>query len=87
MTNADYTVLADAVGGAFDVTLPSAVGIEGAIFVVKRLNAGVNAVTVKATAGTLDGAAAATGVSLGSQFVARAFQSDGTNWHVVGAHL
>lgn len=84
----DHTVLADATGGAFDVTLPSAVtALTGAQFTVKRLNAGGNAVTVKSTAGTIDGVAAATGIALTVQYQARTYESDGANWHIVGAHL
>lgn len=87
VTDADYLILADATGGAFDVTLPSAVGRDGRKFVVKRTSSAANTVTVKSAAGTLDGVAAATGIPLDAQFKTRAFQSDGTNWHIVGAYL
>lgn len=86
VTDADFTVLADASGGAFDVTLPSAVGRKGRRFIVKRISA-ANTVTVKSSGGTLDGAAAASGIGLTLQYQARELQSDGTNWFVVGAHL
>lgn len=80
----DYLILADAAGGVFTVTLPDAATVTGLTFVVKRTSAS-NTVTVKSVAGTLDGAAAATGVALDAQFKTRAFYSDGTNYQIVGA--
>lgn len=82
MNLADCVVLADAAGGAFDVTLPSAVGCAGAFFLVKRTSAS-NTVTVKSASGTLDGTAAATGVALDAQHKARGYLSDGTNYQLV----
>jgi hypothetical protein len=74
----DSTVLADAVGGAFSVTLPTAVGVKGRIYTVKRLNAGANNVTVATTGGqTIDGAATAV---LAAQYDRVTVQSDGANW-------
>jgi hypothetical protein len=75
----DSLVLADATGGAFNVTLPSAAGVTGQAFTVKRTSA-ANNVTVATTGGqTIDGAAT---------YVLAAIQqtvtviSDGTNWRV-----
>jgi len=81
VTDDDHTVLADATGGAFDVTLPSAVGRRGREFFVKRISA-TNTVTVKSSGGTLDGTAAATGIALDAQNKGRTFRSDGTNWQI-----
>lgn len=86
VTTADYMVRCDATSGAFDVTLPNANTCAGQVFVVKRTSA-ANTVTVKSGGGTLDGVAAGTGIPLDAQFKTRAFQSDGTNWHIVGAYL
>lgn len=86
VTLADFMIRADATGGVFDVTLPNANTCAGQVFIVKRTSA-ANTVTVKATGGTLDGVLAATGIALDAQFKTRAFQSDGTNWHIVGAYL
>ncbi len=77
----DYLVLADA-SGAFAVTLPAASSATGMTFIVKRISA-ANTVTVKATSGTLDGTAAATGVDLDAQYKTRGYCSDGSNWHLV----
>lgn len=83
----DHTILADATGGAFDVTLPSAVTAgDGATFVVKRISA-ANTVTVKSGGGTIDGVAAGTGIALDAQYKTRAFRSDGTNWFITAAYL
>ena len=52
------TVLADAVGGAFSVSLPTAVGREGFNYAVKKIDSSANAVTIDpAGAETIDSAA------------------------------
>jgi len=77
----DSTILADATGGAFAVNLPPAATCEGRVYVVKRLNAGANAVTVTpAGAETIDGAATAV---LGAQYAVVMLQSDGVNWFIL----
>lgn len=74
----DSTVLADATGGAFNVTLPTAIGIKGRQYVVKRMNGGGNNVTIACTGGqTIDGAAT---VVLAAQYDRATVQSDGANW-------
>ncbi len=79
----DKIVLADATGGAFTVALPMATGRIGQQpLIVKRLNAGGNAVTIGSAGGTIDGAATA---SLAAQYATKTFVSDGTNWHVIGS--
>lgn len=74
----DSTILADAVGGAFSVTLPTAIGIKGRFYIIKRMNAGANAVTIACTGGqTIDGAAT---VVLAAQYDRATVQSNGANW-------
>jgi hypothetical protein len=78
---ADSTILADGTGGAFTVTLPTAVGIAGRQYTIKRINAGSNNITVSSTSSqTFDGATTKT---LGAQFSAITAQSDGANWVLV----
>lgn len=78
----DEVLLGDATGGAFTITLPTAVGNEGKPFTVKRINSGANAVTIGTTSSeTIDGS---TTVALSSQYAFRSVISDGTNWVVVG---
>lgn len=72
-------VLADATGGAFTVTLPSA-AVAGRQVIVKRMNTGVNNVTVAPAAGTIDGAA---NVALTAQYQVTRLIADGTNWVTV----
>lgn len=77
----DFIILADATGGAFNVTLPDVVVGEGHEYVIKRINAGANAVTILPASGTIDGAAS---VVLGTQYHLRRLAPDGTNWYVIG---
>ena len=67
-------------GGTATVTLPSASLNTGISYKVKNLTG--NAVTVNSSAGTIDGVAAATGVTLATQYAAASFASDGANWFV-----
>lgn len=78
VTGFDRVITADATGGAFTVTLPSAVGRHGQqAITVKRVNGGGNAVTIASGGGTIDGA---TTQSLASQWAMMSFASDGKNW-------
>lgn len=78
----DYAILADATSGAFNVTLPTAVGITGRIYVIKKTDSSGNAVTVNTTSSqTIDGS---TTYSLASQYKYVTVQSDGANWQVIG---
>lgn len=79
----DKVVLADATGGAFTVTLPNAAFRKNQQpIIVKRLNAGGNAVTIGSAGGTIDGAAT---VSLAAQYSTKSFMSDGSNWHMIAS--
>ncbi len=78
MGSTDGTVLANAAGGAFNVTLPAASAARTVR--VQKIDASVNAVTVLPASGTIDGGAS---VALHIRWMARTFQSDGTNWFSV----
>lgn len=81
-TMRDGVILGDATGGAFTVTLPTAVGRAGKTFTVKRINSGGNAVTVGTTSSqTIDGS---TTYALSSQYASVTVVSDGANWHIIG---
>lgn len=82
----DYTILADATGAAFSVTLPAAASAyntatgTGDLYIVKRINAGANAVTIQAA-----GAELIDGVNtqvLPVQWSSINMQSNGTSWFV-----
>ena len=73
----DGVVLADATGGAYSVTLPAAGSAANMEFIVKKIDASANAITVAATSGNIDGSASA---SLSNQWDALHVVSDGTDW-------
>lgn len=79
----DFTVPCDATSGAFDVTLPIATGNSGQVFIVKKIDASGNAVTVKTAGGTIDGVAAGTGIALPARWDTLTVQSDGTNYLIL----
>jgi len=83
ITDQDDVILGNASGGAFSVTLPTAIGRQGRIFTVKKTDSSGNAVTISTTGGqTIDGAVS---VSLGAQFSSRMVMSDGANWSVLAS--
>lgn len=76
----DSVILTDATSAAFTVTLPSAVGIAGRQYTIKKVDSSANAVTIASTAGNIDGAMTKT---LTAQWQAVRVVSDGMNWFVV----
>lgn len=81
LTYADHTLTMDATGGARTVNLPSASSAIRRLYVIKKIDASGNAVTVDANGGDLiDGAGT---YALPAQWDAVTLQSDGTNWHVL----
>jgi hypothetical protein len=82
LTDAHYTVLVDASGGSRTITLPSASGIDGRIYVVKKIDDSANVVVVQAQTGqTIDGASS---FFLANQFATVMLQAYGGNWYIVG---
>lgn len=78
LNDAHYVVTVDATGGARTITLPTAVGILGKVYVVKKIDSSANTVTVDGNAAeTIDGAAT---VPLTLQWSSVIIQSNGTNW-------
>jgi hypothetical protein len=76
-----FRIKANAAGGAMTLTLPSAVGNPGMEFTIKRVNTGVNAVTIAPASGqTIDGAPT---YSLNTQWETLAVSSDNVNWMVI----
>jgi hypothetical protein len=81
LTTTDSVILADATTAAFTCTLPTAVGITGRQYTIKRINSGANNVTVGMTSGqTIDGATTKT---VGAQWAFLSSESDGANWVIV----
>jgi len=80
LTATDSVILADATTAAFQVTLPTAVGITGRQYTVKRINSGANNVTAGCTdAETIDGA---TTFVLTTQYQSITVVSAGTVWFI-----
>lgn len=82
-TDSDEMIRANASGGAFTVTLPTAASRAGKRFTIKKTDSSANVVTVGTTSSqTIDGA---TTYSLATQYKAVTVVSDGSNWNVIGA--
>jgi hypothetical protein len=78
----DNVITANATAGAFSVTLPTAVGITGKVYTVKKIDSSANAVTVATTsAQTIDGSASEI---LSFQYDGITVQSNGANWFIIG---
>lgn len=81
LTSSHQTILADATGGAFTLTLPAASTCSGRIYRIKRINSGANAVTVDGNGSeTIDGSLTAV---FNAQYDGFTIQSNGTNWFIL----
>lgn len=81
ITGSDSVILADATTAALNVTLPTAVGISGRQYTIKRINGGANNVTFNTTSSqTIDGV---TTKVLNAQYASVTVVSDGANWMIV----
>jgi hypothetical protein len=74
----DYTILCDATGGAITISLPSAVGIAGRVYNIKKIDSSDNAVTIDpAEMEAINGEKT---VLLTTCWQGLLIQSDGANW-------
>jgi len=74
----DAVILCDASAGAFTISLPTASGIKGKAYLIKKIDSSTNAVTIDPYGTeTIDGAAT---VTLASQYDSLIVVSDGINW-------
>jgi hypothetical protein len=77
----DFTVLCNNTTGPITITLPSAAGIGGRMYIIKKVSAAGNTVTIVCNgAQTIDGNATYT---LVTQYSSVMIQSDGANWGIV----
>jgi hypothetical protein len=77
-TSSDQILTGDATSAAFTITVPTAVGITGKSYTVKKIDSSGNAVTVATTSSqTIDGS---TTYSLASQYKYVTLVSNGSNW-------
>ncbi len=76
-----YTVLANAVLSTITVTLPTAVGITGRIYNIKKIDITTNTVIIATTLSQLiDGS---TTRAIYTPYETINVQSDGSNWHII----
>ena len=80
-TATDYTILCNASGGAFTITLPAAASHTGRIYHIKKIDSSANAVTVDGNASeTIDDGLTAV---LTVQYESITIQSDGSEWWIL----
>lgn len=79
----DGVILCNSSGGAFTVTLPTAVGITGKKYYVKKTDTSANAVTLDANGSETIDAVVSTYLRTQNDFIM--VISDGTNWQVLVA--
>lgn len=76
----DYFIFGDATAGNITITLPTAVGLAGKVFVVKKIDASANTVTIDANSTeTIDNALT---VVIGTQYQSYSVVSNNANWWV-----
>lgn len=77
----DYTIVANNTAGVRTITLPTAVGITGRIYVIKKISSAAFSTSIATTSSqTIDGSTTAT---LSNQYDKITVQSDGSNWIVL----
>lgn len=77
----DDVIRGDATGAAFSITLPPANQYSGMQFIIKKIDASANAVTIDGNgAETIDGALT---VALSTQYESRTLVSNGTGWDLI----
>jgi hypothetical protein len=79
-THGEDVILGDATGGVITVTLPPAAQYAGLQFIIKKVDASANAVTIDGDGSDIDGAATA---DLTAQYESRTIISDGAAWAVI----
>jgi hypothetical protein len=76
--NTHFLVLVNATGGAVTITLPSASGNTGRMYVIMKTDASANSVTIAPTGGQFINGAAS--ISFNTQWQKYTVMSDGSNW-------
>lgn len=80
ITSTDYFLKCDSTSAGFTITLPTAVGCTGQIYVIKKISSDTNTITLGTTSSqTIDGV---TTRKLWSQYEQFTVISDGSNWQV-----
>lgn len=77
----DSTIIADATSAGFTVTLPTAIGVAGKTYTVKKIDSTSNVVTVNTSSSqTIDGVLTQ---GITAQYTSITVISDGANWFIV----
>ncbi|KPK66950.1 hypothetical protein AMJ82_11545 [candidate division TA06 bacterium SM23_40] len=76
----DQVILGDATGGAITISLPDPSLNVGPNYIIKKIDASANAVTVSAGSATIDGSST---YALSSRWDTLRVTTDGTSWYVV----
>ena len=77
----DSIILGNATTASFSILLPTAVGVAGKTYTIKKLDATVNTITLTTTsAQTIDGGTTAV---MRMQYLSLTLVSDGANWQVI----
>lgn len=85
ITATDQVIKADATGGAFNVTLPTAVGRNGQVYSIIKVDSSLFNVTVNTTASqTIN---SVTTYALSARYEAISVVSDGANWLLSGGRV
>lgn len=80
LDNTQHTILVDASGGAVTINLPSVGGANSRVYVIKKIDASGNTVTIDGSGSqTIDGATTQT---LSAQWASYTIQCDGTAWYI-----
>ena len=85
LTATDHTVLVNCSGGNVTITLPTAVGCAGRMYIIKRTDASANSVNIDANGSEqIDGSTSLVGVAARGSMV---LQSDNAGWWKVAEYI
>tara|TARA_R110002074_G_scaffold389846_1_gene573417 strand:+ start:1931 stop:2773 length:843 start_codon:yes stop_codon:yes gene_type:complete len=85
LTTIDHTVLVDCSAGNVTITLPTAVGCAGRLYVIKRVDSSANSVNIDADGSEqIEGSTSLVGVASGG---ALTLQSDNSGWWKVAEYI
>jgi hypothetical protein len=85
LTATDHTVLVNCSGGNVTITLPTAVGCAGRMYIIKRTDTSANSVNIDANGSEqIDGSTSLVGVAAGGSIV---LQSDNSGWWKVAEYI
>jgi hypothetical protein len=84
VASTDFSTICNNTSGSITVNLPTAAGIQGRIYVIKKISAAGNNVTIDGFGSeTIDGGMT---YSITTQYSYVMIQSDGTNWYILSKH-